>query len=252
MLGVAAATRRQRRRLLGLGCLALTVLAIVAVAAAVDAGFDRRLSAGLTPTAPSLTDPTRPTFWRAALGMVHARPLLGVGPDNYRFRFVDYSGIDLSHAGIHAHNQLLEAAADSGLPGAAALVALWLCIGWTARERLRRASTATWPWRAALAAALVAWLLHALVDDFDRFWPTSVGFWLCVGLALGLGGDEAAQQGQEPLGRVALADEAADPGAQHLVPLFRSTAQRQDAALGVLRDQLGEHGRPQAGEVPVQ
>jgi hypothetical protein len=49
-----------------------------------------------------------------------------------------------------------------------------------------RASTdwPDWLWRAALLASLSAWLLHALLDDFERFWPTSVAFWLLAGLNL--------------------------------------------------------------------
>jgi len=37
---------------------------------------------------------------------------------------------------------------------------------------------------AKLLASLSAWLLHALLDDFERFWPTSVAFWLLAGLSL--------------------------------------------------------------------
>jgi hypothetical protein len=39
-----------------------------------------------------------------------------------------------------------------------------------------------WPWRAAVLASFSAWLVHALLDDFERFWPASVAFWLIVGL----------------------------------------------------------------------
>ena len=41
-----------------------------------------------------------------------------------------------------------------------------------------------WPWRAAVLASLSAWLLHAVLDDFERFWPASVAFWLIAGLSL--------------------------------------------------------------------
>ena len=66
----------------------------------------------------------------------------------------------------------------------------WLLIGLVrtavhgVRIRACRAVKADWPWRAALLASLSAWLLHALLDDFERFWPASVAFWLVAGLAL--------------------------------------------------------------------
>ena len=42
-----------------------------------------------------------------------------------------------------------------------------------------------WPWRAAVLASLSAWLVHAVLDDFERFWPASVAFWLIAGLIQG-------------------------------------------------------------------
>ena len=53
----------------------------------------------------------------------------------------------------------------------------------TAARRVRHAAR-DWPWHAALLASVTAWLVHALLDDFERFWPTSIAFWLIVGLIL--------------------------------------------------------------------
>jgi O-antigen ligase len=117
--------------------------------------------------------------------MLRDQPALGVGPDNFRWRFASYSGVPADNLGIHAHDQYLEALADTGVLGLLTLA--WLLVGLvgTAVDGVRRCQrSADWPWRAAILASLSAWLLHALLDDFERFWPASVAFWLLAGLNL--------------------------------------------------------------------
>ena len=126
-------------------------------------------------------------FWTAALDMLRDHPWLGVGPDNFRWRFASYSGVPADNLGIHAHDQYLEALADTGVLGLLTLGWLLVRLVRTALDGVRRATaSADWPWRAAILASLSAWLLHALLDDFERFWPASVAFWLLAGLNLRL------------------------------------------------------------------
>jgi hypothetical protein len=84
-----------------------------------------------------------------------------------------------------------------------------------------------WAWRVALLASLSAWLLHALLDDFERFWPASVAFWLIVGLSLRVADTQHAERGEQTLGRVTLAHEQDDARSERLVPLFGTAAQDQ-------------------------
>jgi O-antigen ligase len=116
--------------------------------------------------------------------MARDYPLTGVGPDNFRWRFSEYSGVAEDNLGIHAHDQYLESLADTGVLGFAAFLWLTLSLVRLAVRRVRRAPREDQIWRAALLASLVAWLTHAAVDDFERFWPTSVAFWLIVGLTV--------------------------------------------------------------------
>src|SRR5262249_22613447 len=106
-----------------------------------------------------------------------------VGPDNFRWLFSAYSGVAADNLGIHAHNQYLEALADTGLLGLLALVALLAAV-LAALWRGLGDDVSTWLWRSALLASLCAWLGHGVLDAFGRFWPTSVAFWLIVGLAI--------------------------------------------------------------------
>ena len=113
--------------------------------------------------------------------MLRGHPLLGVGPDNFRWLFAAYSDVAVNNLGIHAHDQYLESLADSGILGFVSFAWLLIALVLAAARRIRHAR-ADWPWRAAILASLTAWLVHAVLDDFERFWPTHVAFWLIVGL----------------------------------------------------------------------
>jgi hypothetical protein len=131
-----------------------------------------------------------PTFnrifaWMTAWRMVLDRPVLGVGPDNYRWRFGDYSGLTLSHIGVHAHNIYLEWLADGGIIGL--LASAWFSLE-LFRASLRgvtdaRSGSSDRLWRLAIVAALTAWFTHGLLDDFFRYTPTLVAFCMIAGLA---------------------------------------------------------------------
>jgi O-antigen ligase len=177
--------RGERRRLFLLGLAALAVPAVFMCMAVIQAGLDRRLTAELAQPAGVSLQPGRTEFWTAALGMLRDHPWLGVGPDNFRWQFASYSGVPADNLGIHAHDQYLEALANTGVLGLATLGWLLVRLVRIAFEGVRASlTTADWPWRAALLASLCAWLAHALLDDFERFWPASVAFWLLAGLNL--------------------------------------------------------------------
>ncbi len=126
-----------------------------------------------------LPRPARVQYWNAASSMLRDYPLLGVGPDNFRLRFADYSGISEAHIGTHAHSLYLESLADTGVLGFAGLSVFLLSL---VRFGAPAVATRDWLWRAALLAGLTGWLVHGLLDDFERFWPAHVAYWLLIGL----------------------------------------------------------------------
>jgi O-antigen ligase len=127
--------------------------------------------------------PGRFVLWRAAAGLLADRPLLGVGPDNYRLLYGDEAGLATFDRRVHANNMYIEMAVGGGLVGGAAFV--WLC--WAAARQLAKAvrgrpgapldSAA-----AVLAAATVAIGLHGLVDSFLSFSAT----YILIAVTLGL------------------------------------------------------------------
>ena len=123
--------------------------------------------------------PGRLTLWHAALAMVRAHPVLGVGPDNFRLSYGGYAGIATPDPRVHSNNMYLEVAAGAGALGAAAF--LWLV--WSAR--------ACGSVNIGAACALAAIAIHGLVDSFLSFAPTYVLFALTLGLACADGGAHA-------------------------------------------------------------
>jgi hypothetical protein len=144
----------------------------------------------IQPTAAPLALPPQPqprlTQWLTALRMASQRPLLGVGPDNFRWVYGDFAGLDIWDTGGHANSVYFEFLADTGLLG----LGLFLWLGWRLlRTSLRRIFNAEavdsgWIWRLAFAASLCAWFLHGFLDYFYEPLPTNLAFWLLAGLAL--------------------------------------------------------------------
>lgn len=125
--------------------------------------------------------PTRFELWGAALRMAADYPILGVGPDNFRWQYGAYAGLDEWNTDIHANNLYLEWLADSGILGLAAFV-------WVSGALIVSAVRGVWRSGDVLAlgllASLTAWFVHGVFDSFIEFTPTYIAFWLIAGLTL--------------------------------------------------------------------
>ena len=117
--------------------------------------------------------------------MARHRPLLGVGPDNFRWVYGDFAEAhDLGH-GQPRQQPVLRVAGRYGptravrlpAPGLAAFAAEFGC-GCTPRAT----PSGCGAWR--LASSLTAWFLHGVFDYFYEPLPTDLAFWLVAGLAL--------------------------------------------------------------------
>lgn len=160
-----------------------------------EPGASRTMSWATVAGAPSAapvrtTPPWRPTvrpgrleLWAAAVRMIDAHPLLGVGPDNFRLSYGAYAGLTGADPRIHTNDMYLEVLTGGGLVAGAAFV--WLL--WRAGECLlagvRRVAESQGALAVAIAAAGLAIGLHALVDSFLSFGPTYVLFALTLGCA---------------------------------------------------------------------
>jgi hypothetical protein len=135
--------------------------------------------------------PGRAELWRLALAMGRAHPLLGVGPDNFRWLYGRFAGQPYGDTRVFANNTLLEIFATTGLLGAAALLLAWLLAFLGVARSLRlSADDRTGETAAALAALLVGFAAHGAVDYFLAFTGHYLLFGFAIGAACALGRKE--------------------------------------------------------------
>jgi hypothetical protein len=127
----------------------------------------------------------RSVLWQTAIDTWRDRPLLGIGPDNFRHTYGRRLGLAAWDRRVHANNTYLEVLAGMGLIGFAAMV--WLAVaalrgvwrGYAAVDAGAR------PLFAAAAAAVLTIAAHGLVDSFWTFTPTYAAFAIAAGLLFG-------------------------------------------------------------------
>jgi O-antigen ligase len=133
---------------------------------------------------PGSTGFSRLELWRATASMIRDHPLLGVGLDNFLYRYPRYilpearNEPDLSHP----HNWLLDFWSRIGIFGLAAFVWLQVLFFRMALKVARLSGG----WARALAVGLLASmvdaLVHGLVDNAYFLVDLSLLFWLALGL----------------------------------------------------------------------
>jgi hypothetical protein len=127
--------------------------------------------------------PSRPGLWRAALVLWRERPLLGVGPDNFRRRYQAVMSLPPGRAPytddrLHANSLYFETLADLGLAGALGLTALAIALV----RSLRRHWTSGCLAGLGCAVAALSFFVHGLLDYFFEFTPLYGLFWVLLGL----------------------------------------------------------------------
>jgi hypothetical protein len=125
----------------------------------------------------------RRRLWRAAVSLWQERPLLGVGPDNFRRRYEALlspspTGAPYTDTRVHANSLYFETLADLGLAGIAALTAIALALGRSLRQHWETRCVAG----LGCAVAAVTFFVHGLLDYFFEFTPLFGLFWVTLGL----------------------------------------------------------------------
>jgi putative inorganic carbon (hco3(-)) transporter len=132
----------------------------------------------------------RMAHWQAGWYMLLDHPLLGVGAGNYPAAYDDYSLPGWNEALGHAHNYYLNMAAETGLPGGLALLALLWTIFRAALQGLH-SPTASSETRFLLLGLLGSFSVLVIHNLFDNLlvhgMQVQVGFMLGL-LALSAGG----------------------------------------------------------------
>jgi hypothetical protein len=142
--------------------------------------------------------PDRLTLWGAAVQIFRAHPLLGIGPDNFRYTYGWYLGMPGLRTDIHANNIYFEWLADTGIIGSLAFLLMSMVLvrtAWTSLAQQRGDPMSAW--QLALIGSLAAWYVHGFVDYFYEFGPTNTAFWILVGMSVAMlkAPANAAQEG---------------------------------------------------------
>ncbi|HEY3130962.1 MAG TPA: O-antigen ligase family protein [Acidobacteriota bacterium] len=114
---------------------------------------------------------SRLDLWRAAWKLFERNKWVGVGPDNFRFQYEKALGRPTHFTTIFANNLFLEVLADAGLIGFGALAIFFYLL-------LRKLLDAG----PGEQIALLAFLVHGLVDYFLEFSPIYISFWIFIGI----------------------------------------------------------------------
>jgi hypothetical protein len=125
--------------------------------------------------------PGRRELWRLALAMWRAHPVLGVGPDNFRWLHGKYAGRAFWDSRVFANNTLLEAAATTGSLGALALALTLAAALGAAWRALATAPQTSAPAALALLGLSVGLMAHGVVDYVLAF----TGHYLFMGFLVG-------------------------------------------------------------------
>ena len=128
--------------------------------------------------------PGRRELWGIALGLFLEHPILGVGPDNFRWTYGTFAGKEVWDTRVFSNSLYLELLSTIGIVGFAAFGLL------TARAMVglvQRASGASAPIEAAaVAASLAGFLVHGLFDYLLAFSPIYLAFFVLLGAASAL------------------------------------------------------------------
>jgi len=139
----------------------------------------RSRAIGRTPT--SLDQPAhawnvpRRDLWYAALEFFRQRPVLGIGPGTFRFRYGEPLGLERVDQRVHPNNQYLQFLAEQGAVGL--ILFLLLIAGIAAESRFLADSV-----RFGAGVAVAIFLVHSLADGFLSFVSSYSLFAICLGL----------------------------------------------------------------------
>ena len=124
----------------------------------------------------------RSVLWQTAITIWRERPLLGIGPDNFRHTYGRHLGLAAWDTRVHTNNSYVEVLVSMGIAGAIALGWLMVRAVASARTIVAKADPAALAMTAAALAACLAIAVHALADSFLAFTPTYVVFAIAAGL----------------------------------------------------------------------
>jgi O-Antigen ligase len=123
--------------------------------------------------------PGRGELWRLALELFRAHPLLGVGPDNFRWMYGPAAGRKNWDTRVFSNSLYFELLATVGLLG---FLAFGLFVAAALHGLIRSVGPGSLA-AAAVASSLIGFLVHGLVDYLLAFTPIYLAVFILLGAA---------------------------------------------------------------------
>ena len=158
-----------------------------------EAPADRPFQMGRVEEPPDPTSllagvPGRATLWKAGWALFKNHPVLGVGPDNFRWLWGPAIGLERWNQHLHANNLFLEVLVTTGILGGIVFLLLLFSILRVQVRSIRRnwegSPSREFSRNLALFGATIVFLVHGIVDYFLAFTPIYLLFWTIAGLSV--------------------------------------------------------------------
>ncbi|MCM8791029.1 MAG: O-antigen ligase family protein [Candidatus Omnitrophica bacterium] len=125
-------------------------------------------------------------IWQGAMGMIKARPLLGVGISNFDSGFYRYRPTGLNVRVVYAHNDYLQAATEMGL--VAPVFMVWI-FALTVSAGLKKDAG---PYAFGCATGVLSLAIHGLVDFNFHITANMIVFVIWIAITMGESCDQRA------------------------------------------------------------
>jgi putative inorganic carbon (HCO3(-)) transporter len=162
----------------------------VAVAAAIALGPGRVVDLTISQSGPGMAGNIsgRLELWSRALYAIQDVPLTGMGMNTFRKVLpVLYPTVLTTGDVSHAHNHLLQAAVDLGIPGLVAYMSIWIVTGLLLVAVYRRSERRAYrAMSAGLGAGLIAHFTFSITDAIPLGAKVGVLFWLTLAMVVAL------------------------------------------------------------------
>ena len=158
----------------------------------VTLGFERTVNLAISQSGPGMAGnvSSRVELWSRAIYGIQDFPFTGMGMNAFRKVMpVLYPAFLISPDWdvAHAHNHLLQAALDLGLPGLVAYISIWLVVGWLLALVYRHAEQPIYRTIAGgLGAGFIAHFSFSMTDAIPLGAKVGVLFWLTLALSVAL------------------------------------------------------------------
>ncbi len=128
---------------------------------------------------------TRLNLWRTTVNISMDYPLTGIGEDNFDYYFEKYKVEGYYDATGHPHNDYLNVLVNSGIPGLAAFLSIWIIIIWIGFKTVKNSKD---PFLRELSLgstlAIIGFMVGGVFQNYYGTFANCWGWWFMAGLTM--------------------------------------------------------------------